>query len=284
MPSATLLGQALISGVLAGGMYGLLALGLSLSWGLLRLVNLSHFALAFLAAYIVYELGTTYHVEPWWSAAMVVPLMFVIGVGPALAVRQVQGQRARLAADHLQLRGDPRGRHPALLDRRLPPLRDRVRRRCSIKAGPFYIPVMELILCIVAGVLAWGTWLWLRRTYVGKALRAAAEDPDIAAAYGVDHKKLAYLLSGIGAAYAGVAGTFIALIATLAPAQIWAYLGVVFAVVIIGRLGNPLGALLAGMLIGASESLAMAVLSPAWAPVVSFSVLIVILLWDPDWL
>ena len=77
---------------------------------------------------------------------------------------------------------------------------------------------------------------------------------------------------------------FIALIATLAPAQIWAYLGVVFAVVIIGRLGNPLGALLAGLLIGASESIAMAVLAPAWAPVVSFSVLIAILLWDPEWL
>ena len=56
---------------------------------------------------------------------------------------------------------------------------------------------------MVAGVLAWGTWLWLRKTYVGKALRAAAEDADIAAAYGVDHKKLAYLLSGMGAAYAG---------------------------------------------------------------------------------
>jgi len=79
MPSATLLGQALISGVLAGGLYGLLAMGLSLSWGLLRLVNLSHFALAFLAAYLVYELGTNYHVEPWWSAAMIVPAMFAIG-------------------------------------------------------------------------------------------------------------------------------------------------------------------------------------------------------------
>src|SRR5258708_25975182 len=79
MPSATLLGEALISGVLAGGMYGLLAMGLSLSWGLLRLVNLSHFALAFLSAYIIYELGTNYHVEPWWSAAMVVPAMFCIG-------------------------------------------------------------------------------------------------------------------------------------------------------------------------------------------------------------
>ena len=132
----------------------------------------------------------------------------------------------------------------------------------SIKVGPFYIPVLELVLCMVAGVLAWGTWLWLRQTYVGKALRAAAEDPDIAAAYGVDHKKLAYLLSGMGAAYAAIAGTFIALIATLAPTQIWAYLGVVFAVVIIGRLGNPLGALLAGMLIGASESIAMAVFEP----------------------
>jgi branched-chain amino acid transport system permease protein len=154
----------------------------------------------------------------------------------------------------------------------------------SIKAGPFYIPVLELVLCMVAGVLAWGTWLWLRKTYVGKALRAAAEDADIAAAYGVDHKKLAYLLSGMGAAYAGVAGTFIALIATLAPAQIWTWLGVVFAAVIIGRLGNPLGALLAGMLIGASESIAMATFSPAWAPVVSFSVLIAILLWDPEWL
>jgi len=91
MPSATLLGQALISGVLAGGMYGLLALGLSLSWGLLRLVNLSHFALAFLAAYLTYELGTTYHVAPWWSAAMVVPAMFLIGppISPTSSARPI---------------------------------------------------------------------------------------------------------------------------------------------------------------------------------------------------
>ncbi|MGQ0581623.1 MAG: branched-chain amino acid ABC transporter permease [Reyranella sp.] len=283
MPSATLLGQALISGVLAGGMYGLLALGLSLSWGLLRLVNLSHFALAFLAAYIVYDLGTNYHVAPWWSVMMVVPAMFLIGVAQhwlfdkfkvnelgsllitfSFAVIVEAGIQLHWTADYRRFET-----HYSTL---------------SIKAGPFYIPVLELVLCIVAGILAWGTWQWLRKTYVGKALRASAEDTDIAAAYGIDHKRLAYLLSGIGAAYAGVAGTFIALIATLAPAQIWAWLGVVFAVVIIGRLGNPLGALFAGMLIGASESLAMAVLSPAWAPVVSFSVLIVILLWDPDWL
>ncbi|MFI5001213.1 MAG: branched-chain amino acid ABC transporter permease [Reyranellales bacterium] len=283
MPSVTLLGQALISGVLAGGMYGLLAMGLSLSWGLLRLVNLSHFALAFLAAYIVYELGTNYHVEPWWSAAMIVPAMFGIGVAQhwlfdkfrvnELASLLITFAFATMVEVGIQL-------YWTADYRRF----ETPYSTMSIKAGQFYIPVLELTLCIVAGVLAWGTWMWLRRTYVGKALRAAAEDSDIAAAYGVNHKQLAYLLSGIGAAYAGIAGTFIALIATLAPAQIWSYLGVVFAVVIIGRLGNPLGALLAGMLIGASESVAQAVLSPAWSPVVSFSVLIAILLWDPEWL
>src|SRR5471032_1158782 len=283
MPSVTLLGQALISGVLAGGMYGLLAMGLSLSWGLLRLVNLSHFALAFLSAYIVYELGTNHGVAPWWSAAMIVPAMFCIGAGQhwlfdkfrvnELASLLITFSFAVILEAGIQLYWTADFRRYETEYSTL-----------SIKAGPFFIPVLELTLCIVAGILAWGTWLWLRKTYVGKALRASAEDADIAAAYGVNHKKLAYFLSGIGAAYAGVAGTFIALIATLAPAEIWTWLGVVFAVVIIGRLGNPLGALLAGMLVGASESLAMAVLSPAWAPVVSFSMLIVILLWDPEWI
>ena len=115
-------------------------------------------------------------------------------------------------------------------------------------------------------MLAIATWAWLRFTYVGKALRASAEDPAMAAAFGVNHRAQAFLLSGVSAAYAGIAGAFIALIATLAPSQIWAWIGVVFAVVIIGGLANPLGALLAGLLIGVSESLTMAVVTPAWAP------------------
>jgi branched-chain amino acid transport system permease protein len=220
---------------------------------------------------------------PWWSAAMVVPAMFLIGLAQhwlfdrfkvnELASLLITFSFAVILEVAIQLYWTADYRRFETPYSTL-----------SIKAGPFYIPVLELTLCLVAGVLAWGTWQWLRKTYVGKALRASAEDADIAAAYGVDYRKLAYLISGMGAAYAGIAGTFIALIATLAPAQIWTWLGVVFAVVIIGRLGNPLGALAAGMLVGASESIAMAVLSPAWAPVVSFSMLIAILLWDPEWL
>ena len=109
----------------------------------------------------------------------------------------------------------------------------------------------------------------------------AAEDPAIAAAYGVNHRAQAFLLSGVAAAYAAVAGGYIALISTLAPSQMWAWLGVVFAVVIIGGLANPIGALGAGLLIGVSESVTMAVVAPAWAPLVSFSILIGLLLLRP---
>ena len=154
----------------------------------------------------------------------------------------------------------------------------------SIEMGPLFIPTLNLAACVMAA-RSWpcATWAWLRYTYVGKALRAGAEDAPIAAAFGINHRGLSYLLSGLCAAYAGVAGVFIALIATLAPSEIWAWVGVVFAVVIIGRLGNPLGALLGGVLIGVCEAMTMAVVNPAWAPLVSFSVLIALLLFRPRW-
>ena len=85
-------------------------------------------------------------------------------------------------------------------------------------------------------------------------------------AFGVNHRRLAFLLSGLGAAYAGVAGCFVALVYTLAPGQMYAWIGVVFAVVIIGGLGNPLGPLVAGIVIGVSESGVASVCTPATVP------------------
>lgn len=283
MPSLTLLGQSLISGVMLGGLYGLVALGLSLSWGLLRLVNLGHFALAFLGAYFVYHLGTVWHVDPWWAALLVVPVFFVFGVlqHAVFAAFRVTEFTSLLVTFGISV----------IVESVLQWFWTADFRRyethfagASLKIGPLYLPWLELVALLVAVALAWASWGWLRWTYVGKALRASAEDADIAAAFGVNHGLLSFLLSGVCAAYAAIAGAFIALVSTLAPSQIWAWLGVVFAVVIIGRLGNPLGALLAGILIGAAESLAMAIISPAWAPVVSFTILIVLLLWQPKWL
>ena len=281
MPSATLLGQSVVSGLLAGGLYGLLALGLSLSWGLLRLVNLAHFALALLGAYLTYQLGHVLHWAPWTAAVAIVPVFFVLGVLlHALFTRfRVTEFTSLLVTFGLAviLESVIQWFWTADFRRYETPYAS-----ASFRVGPLFVPVLELLACLTAATLALATWAWLRFTYLGKALRAAAEDPAIAGAFGVNHRRHAFVLSGVSAAYAGVAGSFIALIATLAPAQIWAWLGVVFAVVIIGGLGNPVGALLAGCLIGVSESVTMAVAAPAWAPLVSFSILILVLILRPE--
>src|SRR5262252_430915 len=80
LPSATLLAQSALSGVFIGALYGLLGLGLSLSWGLLHVINLAHFGFAFLAAYLCYQLASVGHVDPLLTLALIVPLFFVLGV------------------------------------------------------------------------------------------------------------------------------------------------------------------------------------------------------------
>ena len=121
----------------------------------------------------------------------------------------------------------------------------------------------------------------LRYSDMGRAMRAAAEDGGIATAFGVNQKALALLLSGTCAALAGVAGICIALSYTLAPSQIYTWIGVVFAAVMLGGLGRALGPLVAGIVIGVSEAITMAVTAPSWAPLVSFSLLIIVLLVRP---
>ena len=281
MPSLTLLGQSLLSGVFTGGLYGILGLGLSLTWGMLRLINLAHFALAFLGAYLTYQLAISFRMDPLVTLALIVPLFFVVGVA-------LQAGFARIGLDEFTSLLVTFGLTVIIESlvqwvwtadfRRL----ESAYARVSFKVGPLFVPLADSLALLAAILLSVLTWAWLRWTYVGKALRASAEDPQMAAAFGVNHRRLGLLLSGVSAAYAAVAGAFIALSHTLAPSQIYAWIGVVFAAVIIGRLGNPLGPLVAGIAIGVSEALAMAVAAPGWAPLVSFTLLILVLLLRPE--
>jgi branched-chain amino acid transport system permease protein len=281
--SLTLLAQSAIGGLLLGGIYGLLALGLSLSWGLLRLVNLSHFALAFLGAYLTYQLGTQFGIAPWFSALVVVPSFFVAGVAlHALFVRfKVDEFASMLVTFGITILIESLIQWIWSADYRK---FESGYAQLSLQIGTVFVPVLELAAFACAALLAIAAWAGLNRTLLGKALRAAAHDGPIAAAFGINATRLSYLLAGLCAALAGVAGVFIALTSTLAPSQIEAWIGVVFAVVIIGGLARPLGALAAGVLIGVSESITMAAVNPAWAPLVAFSILIVLLLWKPRWL
>jgi branched-chain amino acid transport system permease protein len=149
------------------------------------------------------------------------------------------------------------------------------------KLGPLFLSLTDVVTLGFALALALGTWGVLRFTDLGKAIRATTEDAPIAAAFGVNEKLLGYLVSGLAAAVAAVAGLCLALNHTLAPVQIYAWMGVVFAAVMMGGLGRPIGPLVAGIVIGVSEAITMAVTNPTWAPLVSFSLLIAILLFRP---
>jgi len=151
----------------------------------------------------------------------------------------------------------------------------------KFKIGVLYFPVPELITLLLAVSLSLTVWAVLRYTDLGKAMRAAAEDAAMASAFGVNHKRNALLLAGTCAALASIAGVCLALSFTLAPSQIYAWIGVVFAAVMLGGLGRALAPLIAGTVIGVSEAITMAVTAPSWAPIVSFSLLIVILILRP---
>lgn len=281
MPSATLLGQSLLSGIFIGGLYALLGLGLTLSWGYLKLINLAHFALAFLGAYLTYQLAGVNGLPLVFAVLLILPAFFAIGVAMQLLfARFAVGEFASLLVTFgitVIIESAIQWFWTADL-RRLQLEHGTV----SIQVGPLFVPMIDALMFLVAAVLALATAAFLRYTPLGKALRASAENPDIAAAFGVNHRRLALLLSGTAAAFAGVAGAFIAMSSTLSPSQMFAWIGVVFAAVIIGGLGNPLGVLAAGLVIGVSESLTMAVTAPTWAPLVSFTLLILVLLLRPD--
>ena len=134
LPSASLLAQSVLSGIFVGALYGLMGLGLSLSWGLLRLINLAHFAFAFLAAYLCYQLATL-GMDPLLTLLLIVPLFFAHRRGAALGDGALRGHAVQLAAAHLRPHGHRRGADPVDLDRRLPQARvDATRSRSSRSA------------------------------------------------------------------------------------------------------------------------------------------------------
>jgi len=279
LPSATLLSQSVLSGIFVGALYGLLGLGLSLSWGLLRLINLAHFAFAFLAAYLCYQMAAL-GVDPLLSLAVLVPLFFSIGA----ALHWLMARFSVTPFNSLLLTFGLTGIIEAIIQtiwtadfRKL----ESVYGEHKFKIGVLYVPVPELITLVLAVALSFAVWAVLRYTDLGKAMRAAAEDAPIASAFGVNQKRNALLLAGTCAALASVAGVCLALSFTLAPSQMYAWVGVVFAAVMLGGLGRALGPLVAGTLIGVSEAITMAVTAPSWAPIVSFSLLILILVLRP---
>ena len=279
-PSFNLLAQSILSGIFIGGLYGLIGLGLGLTWGLLRQINLSHFGLVFLSAYMSYHMATVWHMDPWLSLLILPPLFFVFGVGMqwVMARFQISPFNSLLVTFGVAV----------VIESLIQAIWTADFRRMEthyndmkVSVGSLYVPIPELLTLLLSVSIALLIWAAMRYTDLGKALRAMAEDGPIAAAFGINQKGLSLVLAGICAALAAVAGICLAMTFTLTPSQIFAWVGVVFAVVMLGGLGSALGPLVGGIIIGVSEAITMAVASPSWAPIVSFSLLIFLLLLRP---
>jgi branched-chain amino acid transport system permease protein len=279
-PSFNLLTQAILSGIFMGGLYGLIGLGLGLTWGLLRQINLSHFGLVFVSAYLSYHMATVWHIDPLLTLLILPPVFFLFGVGMQTVMSRfvISPFNSLLVTFGLTVIMESAIQFIWTADfRRL----ETHYNDQKFTLGSLFIPIPELITLLLAIVLSFSVWAAMRYTDLGKALRAMAEDGQIAVAFGINEKYISRVLAGFCAALAAVAGVCLALTFTLTPSQIFSWVGVVFAAVMLGGLGSPLGPLFAGILIGVSEAVTMVVTAPSWAPIVSFSLLIVMLLLRP---
>jgi branched-chain amino acid transport system permease protein len=279
-PSFNLLTQSILSGVFIGALYGLIGLGLGLTWGLLRQINLAHFGLVFLSAYLSYHMASVWGVDPLLTLMILPPLFFLIGVGMqwVLARFEITPFNSLLVTFGITV----------VIESGIQALWTADFRRMEthyndlkFTIGSLFVPVPELLTLVLSVTIALSIWAVMRYTDLGKAMRAMAEDGPIASAFGINQKGLSLILAGLCASLAAVAGICLALTFTLTPSQIFAWVGVVFAAVMLGGLGSPLGPLVAGIIIGVSEAITMAVAAPSWAPIVSFSLLIVVLLFLP---
>lgn len=279
-----LLVQGIVTGVLIGGLYALMSLGISLSWGALKIINLAHFTFILLSAYLVYQLTVTFEADPLLMTAIVVPVFFVVGVLMQMFFHWAKVDEFKsliitfgifiILQSSMQTVWSADFRR---IDASLNPYAGG-----SVTIAGFALPIPVLLAFVVALAIAVVMSLVLGRTYFGKAVRAVAQDPEMARAYGVDTRRVAVLLSGLSGVFSALAGVFIALGQAIYPGLAVGWFGIVFSVVILGGLGNTVGALTAGVIVGVAAGAASVIWGPLTAPLVTFIILIAALLFRPE--
>jgi len=281
--TGSLLLQAVVSGLLLGGVYGLVASGLTLIFGVLRIVNFAHGAVMMLAMYCSYWLFTLAGLDPYLSIVVTAPLFFGVGV----LVQKLIIEPNRHAAEHNQLlltlglalflenlalvlwQGDFRTVRSAVSS-------------ASFMIGDALVEVPRLIACGGAVVVALALFTFLRTTDVGRAIRALAEEPEGAQLMGIDVGRIRAVAFGIGAGCVAVAGSLVVPFFYVAPDVGESFNLMAFVVVVLGGMGNFIGALLGGFIVGLAESLGATLLPGSLKQLVVFMLFAVVLLVRPQ--
>ena len=282
MPADVYLNVA-VGGVLTGLVYGLMALGLSVIFGVVRVVNFAHGEMMTIAMYIAVTLFAAFHLDP---LVMLVPIAAVLfGFGYLLQSRLINPFITRPEHSQFLLLVAIAIIIVNVLLIVYGPDAQTVQASYafdSFRLGALIVDATKLYAGIAAVVVAAALFAFFRYTRIGTAIRACADNYTGALVVGLDVRHLYALTFGLGAACVGAAGVMLVLIVDVTPALGPAYTLLAFVIVITGGLGSMPGALIGGVLIGLTEAMAGLLFSPSAKSMFAFGILVLVLLFRPQ--
>jgi branched-chain amino acid transport system permease protein len=275
--------QVIINGIVLGGLYACVGMGFSLVYGVLGISNLSHGALLMLGSYVTYWLFTLYGVDPFISIIPAMAVLFVLGyIMQRLVINRVMGAEDRTSliltfgfqwllinVALYTFTGDYRAVTPSYAGE-------------GFNFGSLTLPYARLGVLLIAIASAAALHLFTTRTKVGNAIKAVALNRKGAQLCGVDINNIYAITFGIGAALAAVAGSVATMVYVLTPYIGQPLLGRAFVVTVLGGLGNVVGPLVGGLILGVVETTGAAILGTTYQEAISFIFLVLVLAIRPQ--
>ena len=275
--------QTIVLGLLIGGTYALLASGLTLIFGVMNVINIAHGAFLILAAFITYSIWTATGLDPLVSVLFTTPLMF--GFGWLLyrtTVERVRGAHVGASvlltfAIALVLEGlmgliwgnTSHSVRPSYVN-------------SSFTVGDIFLPKAQVYGGALAIVVLGALYLFLTRSWLGRAIRASAVNPSGAALVGVNVSAVAALTFGVGVAAAGAGGSIVSVLYPFLPGSHYQWIARLLGILVLGGMGSLPGAVVGALLLGIAETMTVTYISPAWATAVPYLFIFVVLLARPQ--
>jgi len=275
--------QAVINGLLIGGIYALVSIGVTLIFGVIKIVNFAQGEFVMIGMYISFFLATQFGIDPIVSLVVSMPALFVVGVLiQHFLIRRVLGLNDLpqifltfalslliLNLALMLLTANYRTVHTWYSDE-------------ALHLGGLYIPVAKLIAFVLAMVLSGLLWVFLHATDLGKAMRAAAQKPEVAMLMGINPNRVFCVALGIALALAGAAGSLLMPFYPAYPMVGQVFVLMAFVAVVLGTLGNVVGALIASLMMGVAESLGIQFVGADSGLIVVFMMLLLTLAVRPS--
>ena len=286
MFSLDLLRDAVVLGLLLGCFYAAVSVGLSISFGLLDVPHVAHPAFLVLASYGVFLCNDRYEIDPLVAGLLITPLFFLLGF-----------ITYRLYYETFEKRGSDAGVRGiafffgiAFIIEVLIILQFGVDQQSvtasyigkAWRIGDMRIPIRQLVAFAVALLLTVSLATYLSKTFMGRAIRAVAQDEEGLRLMGANPVRIKQFAFGIATAVLGIAGALLIIVAPVEPTLDRVYIGRTFCVVVMAGLGSITGTLIAALILGVAESIVLTLYGASWAPAISFAMLLGILAVRPQ--